>query len=114
MKNLKSTVLLIYINNRQRLIDEIINNVKIVYKDDKKILMNVIDLTVELEMADRNDEFVDGMVGFITWASMTNQNASSTLTTLIHDLSEFARHRNESWFSPRTARYQKYLTGAAG
>jgi hypothetical protein len=51
----------------------------------------------------------DGMLGFIQWGKDNNQEERQILNTLLHDLGEFATHREESWFCPRTYRYSEFL-----
>ena len=102
-----------YVQMRDSMIDEILNVVKSVHEDNHDILLTVIDLTIELKCANPDVEFVQDLKGFMMWASMTQQDARSALTTIIHDLSEFSINRNEPWFCPRSFRYRKYLTGAS-
>jgi len=103
-----------YVVDRDDLISEIMNICHQVYPNDREMADISIDLTTVIMTSDPDRKFIDGLRGFIVWASMTNQKASSVFTTIIHDLGEFSRNRHESWFSPRTSRYDKYLTGAAG
>lgn len=103
-----------YVEKRERLISEIVNLSQVIYKDDREMLSIVSDLTTSLEIADPNEEFINGMWGFMLWASnRTDVNSRSVLTTLLHDLGEFASNRHEKWFCPRTSGYQKYLSGAS-
>lgn len=103
-----------YVEQRDKLISDIVNLSHLAYPDDRKIKSNVIELTTILMIADNDQKFIDGMRGFMVWASMANKTPYSVLATLIHDLVEFSRNRYEPWFSPRTSRYEKYLTGASG
>lgn len=103
-----------YVIDRDNLISTIMNICHQVYPNDREMADILIDLTTELMIANPDREFIYGLRGFIVWASMTNQKASTVLTTIIHDLGEFSRNRHESWFSPRTSRYDKYLSGASG
>lgn len=112
-KSTKGIKVTTYVEMRDRLIDEIINNVKTVYPNDNEMLSGVTDLTIQLKVAKPDIFFVQDLWGFCLWSSMTNQKPSSVLTTCIHDLSEFARNRHQNWFCPRTTGYRKYLTGAS-
>lgn len=105
-----------YVENRERVIADIMNAVKIQYPKDMEIVSGAIDLTVQLTVAPENEqskEFVNDLRGFLMYADMTQQPRSRVCTTLLHDLSEFARNRKESWFCPRTTGYSKYLSGAS-
>lgn len=109
-----------FTNERSTLIVDVLRLTKQAYPNDKQLQSGVVDLTVKLEMAPMDQQtvdFIDGMRGFMFWAGENSYNrpgAGSVLSTLIHDLSEFARNRHEKWFCPRTTGYQKYLTGASG
>ena len=113
MKNTKGLIVADYFQLRSRIIEETLNMTKSKYPKDNSMLGGVIDLTVALEVAEPNTEFVQDLWGFMQWANQTNQT-KGVLTTIIHDLGEFARNRNESWFCPRSSGYRKYLTGASG
>jgi hypothetical protein len=106
------------IERRKKVITEVINLSQVFYKNDKQMLSAIVDLTVHLEVADYDEvsiDFVNGMYGFMLFANgRTDVNSRSAFTTLIHDLGEFSRNRNENWFCPRTAGYTKYLSGASG
>jgi hypothetical protein len=52
---------------------------------------------------------LDGMVGFIHWCEDHPEYSEGLKTTLIHDLSEFVRNRNESWYCPRSYNYAKFI-----
>lgn len=103
-----------YVIDRDNLINNIMNICHHVYPNDREMADISIDLTTVLMVSEPDRKFIDGLRGFINWASMTDQKASSVFTTIIHDLGEWSRNRHEDWFSPRTSRYDKYLTGAAG
>lgn len=107
------TVVKNYAEQRNNLIDNIVFLTKQVYPKDKEMLDCVMDLTTDLMISDPSQEFIDGMRGFLLYAGMGDIKPSTALTTLIHDLGEFSRNRFEPWFAPRTARYNKYLTGAS-
>lgn len=102
-----------YIKRRDDLIAQIIMDVKAVYPDDKEIMDGLMNLTTDLMVADPAEDFVNDLRGFRMWAATTNQNAQKVVSTILHDLSEFSRNRNQSWFCPRTTGYSKYLTGAS-
>lgn len=112
--NTKNLIVTDYVKMRDYVCDEILNNAKTVYPNDKEILLGVVDLVVYLKTSDPDARFVQDLKGFMMWAKMTNQDARHALTTLIHDLGEFMRNRHQEWFCPRSYGYAKYLTGAAG
>jgi hypothetical protein len=101
-----------YVETRDKMIDEILNNVKTAYPKDKEMLGIAIDLTVSLKVAEPSPTFVSDLMGFMYYCSMKKEKASTVLVTIMHDLGEFARNRNEVWFCPRTTGYNKYMTGA--
>jgi hypothetical protein len=75
------------------------------------MLEGVTNLTDQFCLSLTNFSFTcDGMAGFIKWAKDNQQEEGAILTTLIHDLAEFARNREEKWFCPRTYSYSKYLS----
>jgi len=102
-----------YVKMRDSLIENILMDVKQVYPKDKEFLDCVVNLTTTLMTAEPDAKFVQDLQGFRIWAATTKQKTSSVVTTIVHDLSEFARNRKESWFCPRTTGYAKYLTGAS-
>lgn len=104
-----------YVEKRDRVIAITTDLCNQVYPNDGEMMEIAMDLTTQLMVADNNEDFINGMLGFILWADSQRQapTKSSVFTTLIHDLGEFSKHRNEGWFAPRTSRYQKYLTGAS-
>jgi hypothetical protein len=110
----------VYVEQRDKMIADILNLVHQAYPNDTSLKSGVVDLTVELQVAPIDQKmvaFIDGMRGFMMWAGENASNrpgAGSVLSTLIHDLAEFARNRHEKWFCPRTTGYQKYLSGASG
>lgn len=101
-----------YIQQREELISNIENLCHRVYPKDKEMMAIVIDLTTDLMIAEESTQFVNGMRGFLNWADSQRNapSASSVLTTLIHDLGEFSRNRQESWFCPRTSGYSQFAT----
>lgn len=113
MKTTNGLKLVDYMEIRDRIVNDTISATKAVYPDDKEMIMGVIDLTTSLQCAEISTEFVQDLWGFMIWSSMTDQDTSETLTTIIHDLAEFSKNRNEGWFSPRSSGYRKFLTGAS-
>jgi hypothetical protein len=101
-----------YAQKRDKLINYVIDLTKLVYPKDKDMITDVVNLTSSLLMSDPDDEFLNGMIGFINYADKAEDknrfNNSEILTTLIHDLGEFSRNRHEPWFLPRTHGYIKY------
>lgn len=100
-----------YSKLRDQLCQYVIDLCDRVYPKDKQMAGAAIHLTVELKLAEQNDEFVKSLCGFITWAKKEGQPENKVLTNIMHDLGEFARNRHKSWFSPRTSRYIKYFNG---
>jgi hypothetical protein len=103
-----------YVELRTKLISDILNTTKNAWPGDKQILSNVINLTTELECAEPDLKFINGLQGYLIYSSMANRKATSVLATVVHDLVEWSNNRGESWFSPRTSRYDRYLSGASG
>lgn len=103
-----------YIEMRDYVCQTVMHNVKYYYAGDNDVLSGVSELIAMLKVADPNEEFVRDLKGFMFWAEMTKQDGRSALTTIIHDLGEFAKNRHQSWFCPRSSGYAKYLTGAGG
>lgn len=101
-----------YIQNREYVISEFLNNVRIEYRENKELIDAATDLTVGLQVAPCNnisEKFVNNLRGFMIYAGMTNLDRQKTLATIYHDLGEFIKNRNESWFSPRCSGYSEYL-----
>lgn len=105
----------IYVKNRDYVISEFLNNVKIEYRNNREMIDMAIDLTVVLQVAEPNEQFVNDLRGFIVYCDMSINSIkrSSALTTIYHDLAEFRDNRKEDWFCPRTSGYSKYLSGAS-
>ena len=104
-----------FIEYRNSVLNEIKNNAAIIYKSDLETL-GLIEKLISDTMIfcdPSHKEFIDNIWGFMQWAGSANQDRGKSLTTLIHDLSEFNRNRDEKWFCPRTNGYKKYLTGAS-
>lgn len=99
---------------RAKLVSDILSATKSAWPNDKEIMSNVINLTTELECEEYDEKFINGLRGFMIYASITNIKATSALATIVHDLAEWSNNRFEAWFSPRTSRYDKYLSGASG
>jgi len=99
-----------YVEKRQIVIDRTLKLVKEIYGKDQEMSSGVIDLTVNLEMAEPNDDFIHGMLGFLNWCDAHSGETGDgwILNTLIHDLGEFSRYRDKNWFCPRTSSYIKY------
>ena len=105
-----------YVQKRELLIKKVHSLVKKIYRNDWEMISGVSDLTTALQVAEPNDDFVNGMLGFIEFAKDKDRsfykkseiNDGALLSNLIHDLGEFSRNRHEGWFSPRTARYAEY------
>lgn len=56
------------------------------------------------------ETFIDGLIGFMKWATHNEVHKSSTvLSNILHDINEYNENRNEDWFSPRTYRYIHHL-----
>ncbi|MDD5013589.1 MAG: hypothetical protein PHW73_00620 [Atribacterota bacterium] len=98
-----------YVEKRQIVIDKVCDLVKLLHKNDDLMLSAVIDLTVVLEISETCEEFVNGMLGFINYATSNDVSNEILFGTLLHDLSEFKHNRFQSWFLPRTKRFQKYI-----
>ena len=97
-----------YFDKRTLVVDTIIELTKKLMPDS---LDSVVDLTNAFCLSCENfASTIDGMLGFINWAKENDQPNMSVLETLIHDAVEFKRNRYESWYSPRTSGYEKYLT----
>jgi hypothetical protein len=65
-----------YNEMRDRIITEVMNTVKVIYKDDRDLISGVQHLTVCLELAQFNKqsvEFVKDLWGFMLWATQTKQ-----------------------------------------
>lgn len=104
-----------YVKERDWVIDQIMNNTRMIYSDDRDMMNHAMDLCVHLQVSEPDQEFVDGLRGFIFWSSDHADKVSqgSALSTLLHDLNEFKNEGHEAWFCPRTSMYKKYLTGAS-
>jgi len=100
-----------YVKKRQAVIDKTIHLAKLV---DVSMVKDAISLTVALEAAEPNEEFVNGMLGFINYASYNKKDVSNSelLSTLLHDLIEFKYNRHHDWFLPRTFRYSQYANSS--
>jgi len=97
-----------YIKKQNLIIDEVIKLTK--KAKSRKLLKGVMNLTEQFALNAKDfPDTVDGMVGFIQWAKDNDQEKSLILTTLLHDLSAFVRHRMEVWYCPRTYDYAKYI-----
>ena len=97
-----------YPEKTELLIEKIIELTKSQYTNDNSMLSGVIGLTVDLKLAEQNNDFIHGMLGFINWCQEHDESDGFLLTNLIHDLGEFSRNGNKSWFSPRTSNYIKF------
>lgn len=101
-----------YCELRDKTIDNILLNTKKTYKKDKSLLDGIKNLCVHLKYAEFNEmsaRLVRGMAGFIYWCKLVDMSSGVVLTTLIHDLGEFKRNKEEKWFSPRSSSYDKYI-----
>jgi len=114
MKNKETMPLAQYLYEVGKIKAEFLNLTKIVYPKDEEMINAAEYLSKQFEDASPNQEFLDGLRGFLAWATQTNANRNHVLTTLFHDLGEFNRNRHQLWFCPRTSMYGKYLTGASG
>lgn len=104
-----------YVEDRDHFITEVINNAQIEWRDDRQAISGVVELTTVLLTTEPDQDFLDGLRGFLVYCSLnTNVRRGEALATICHDLAQFRDHRDKDWFSPRTARYGKYLTGASG
>ena len=81
------------------------------YGEENQTLYAAKEFAADLIIAEKDEEFVNGMLGFIQeQIKTTDYNKSNCLFTLIHDLNEFSKHRNENWFSPRTSRFVEFYS----
>ena len=65
-----------------------------------------------VEMKDKKypaAKLVAGIAGYLTWATQNGRRDIEVLANVVHDMFEWLKNGNESWFSPRTANYEKYL-----
>jgi len=104
-----------YVKNRDYVINEFLNNVKIEYRKDREMIDLAIDLTVCLQTAEPNEAFVNDLRGWMVYCEMMGAKItrSKALTQIYHDLAEFRDNRHKDWFSPRSSGYSKYLSGAS-
>lgn len=98
-----------YVKMRDEFINGVLSLTKAVYPKDNEMLFGVIGLTTKLRMAEQRDVFILDLCAFIKWSNIKKEKPSTVLTTKIHDLSEFAKNRNQDWFCPRTFGYTKHL-----
>jgi hypothetical protein len=55
-----------------------------------------------------NNEYINGFVGYITWAKQNNIDDIDIRATLMHDIGGLMR--KDEHFLPRVSGYDKYLT----
>jgi hypothetical protein len=98
-------------SEKQKLVtDTIIRLSKKFYRKDYQFQNSVGNLLKQFTPSSTKFETTcDGMFGFIQWGKDNNQEERQVLFTLLHDLGEFAMHREEDWFSPRTHRFAEFI-----
>lgn len=79
-----------------------------IYPGDLEMMIGVERLTNYLNRIDPDEDFINGMLGFINWMYKNDKPMSQLLTNLIHDAGEYRTNGNEDWFSPRTASYKEF------
>jgi hypothetical protein len=99
-----------YIQRRNHISTELLNNIRSAFPDDFEVLSHAVDLCTILETSDPDQEFVDGIYGFMLYASDHDLDRRQAVSTIMHDLIEFKSNRHEAWFSPRTSSYTKYVS----
>lgn len=106
-----------YLNRREEVIAEIRRMNEAQHKDERDIYASVLRLVDHMAAQPlilSNMVFIDGLAGYLKWCKQHEKPEVHVLHTIIHDLGEYKRHKDEAWFSPRTSPFEKFADAKEG
>ena len=97
--------------------DKIIYQKNCEIKDLKEKLhrrnMQIAELKKKVKSTDNGypaEKLLKGLAGYLKWGVQHELSDSVSLFNISHDLFNWLKDKDEKWFSPRTAGYEKYIT----